>query len=269
MKMVQRLHYVIATLILATSAVVMTTAFTAAITKTSSTTTQRFANFHKSTQGRSTPRGGKERSKRQERVGHLVRTELSTIIHRGLIKGDAEYLDDELRRRISIVNADVSPDLRQARIVVSIRKGGENEAREGTNAAVDRRRAYSWLVANTKFIRHTLAQKMSHMKTVPNLSFVQADVSAAVDVMYLIDKVAAGYKRESIGAFGGDNDAMPQGVVAGIDFDDMDEAEWDEDFFLDDDDDEGDGAEEYEDYQDDEDYDDDDDDHDPMTIDEL
>jgi ribosome-binding factor A len=266
--MVQRLHYVIAALILSTS-VVMTTAFTVSITKKSSST-QRFANHHKSTQGRSTPRGGKERSKRQERVGHLVRTELSTIIHRGLIKGDPEYLDDELRRRISIINADVSPDLRQARIVVSIRKGGENEAREGTNAAVDRRRAYSWLVANTKYIRHTLAQKLSHMKTVPNLSFVQADVSAAVDVMYLIDKVAAGYKRESIGAFGGDNDAMPQGVVAGIDFDDMDEADWDDDFFLDDDDneDEGDGTEEYEDYEDDEDYNDDDDD-DPMTIDDL
>ena len=45
-----------------------------------------------SAKGRSSPRYGKERSKRQERVGHLVRTELSQIIHTGLIKGDPDVL---------------------------------------------------------------------------------------------------------------------------------------------------------------------------------
>jgi hypothetical protein len=40
----------------------------------------------------------KERSKRQERVGHLVRTELSQIIHTGLIKGDPDFLEAELRK---------------------------------------------------------------------------------------------------------------------------------------------------------------------------
>ena len=255
----QRLHVLIAAMALLMIGVVdVATAFTIGPTSTRILSTQLFANFHKPTQGRSTPRGGKERSKRQERVGHLVRTELSTIIHRGVIKGDVDYLDDELRRRISIINADVSPDLRQARIVVSIRKGGENEAREGTNAAVDRRRAYAWLVENTKYIRHSLAQNLSHMKTIPNLSFVQADVSAAVDVMYLIDKVAAGYKRESVGAFGGDDDAMPSGLVAGIDFDDMDDADWDDDFFLEDDEGEGEGDNSEEEEEDE-----------PRTIDEL
>ena len=259
--MMQRLQHVFAiTMILSLSLVTASIAFTIPTAKRCRT--QLFANFHKSTQGRSTPRGGKERSKRQERVGHLVRTELSTIIHRGVIKGDSEYLDDELRRRISIVNADVSPDLRQARIVVSIRKGGDNEIREGTNAAVDRRRAYSWLVANTKYIRHSLAQNLSHMKTIPNLSFVQADVSAAVDVMYLIDKITAGYKRESVGAFGGNDDTMPSGIVGGIDFDDMDDAEWDTDFFLNDDDDEDNTIDDGEGYDDD----DDDDDDEPMNI---
>ena len=258
--MMQRLYHTFAILVISMSLVTTSIAFTIPTAKRCHT--QLFANFHKPTQGRSTPRGGKERSKRQERVGHLVRTELSTIIHRGVIKGDSDYLDDELRRRISIVNADVSPDLRQARIVVSIRKGGDNEIREGTNAAIDRRRAYSWLVANTKYIRHSLAQNLSHMKTIPNLSFVQADVSAAVDVMYLIDKVTAGYKRESIGAFGGNDDTMPRGVVAGIDFDDVDDAEWDADFFLDDDQSDD---EEGEDYNDD----DDDNNDEPMSIDDL
>lgn len=171
--------------------------------------------------GRSSPSYGKDRSKRQERVGHLVRTELSNILARGVIKGDADYLDDELRQRISVVSTDVSPDLRQARISVSIRaakKGADS------NPVVDKRRAYSWLVRNTKMIRHTLAQRMSHMKSCPNLTFVQVDVAAATDVMYLIEKVASGYKRED------NDDGQPSGVVNGIDFDEeFDEEDWEED----------------------------------------
>jgi ribosome-binding factor A len=186
--------------------------------------TQLDMGYFKSQGGRSSPRSGKERSKRQERVGHLVRTELAQIIHSGNIKGEVvDHLESELRQRISVVNADVSPDMRQARITISVRKltgAGEDATSSG---AVDRRRAYSWLVQNVKPLKHTLAQRMKHMKTAPNLSFVQADVSAAVDVMYLIDKVSAGYKRESIGAFGGDDDSLPRGMLEGMDFDDFDE----------------------------------------------
>lgn len=198
--------------------------------------------------GRRGGRGGNgERSKRQERVGQLVQTELSKILHSGIIRGDSEYLEDELRQRISVVSADVSPDLKQARISVSIRDShgasrrtlmeelrnndeeGEyyDEEDESHNSVIDKRRAYAWLVRNTKPIRHTLAQRMSHMKACPFLSFVQVDVAAATDVMYLIDKVAAGYKRERVGGYG-END-MPTGIVSGIDFDeDYDEDEWDE-----------------------------------------
>lgn len=190
-------------------------------------------------QGRSSPRNSGERSKRQERVGHLVRSELSTILHKGVIKGDADYLEDELRQRISILNADISPDLRQARITVSIRRAAPSADR---NPAVDKRRAYSWLVQNTKPIRHTLAQNLSYMKSVPSLTFAQADISAAVDVMYLIDKIASGYKREAVGEFGGDDNSLPHGMVGGIDFDeDDDEEDWidEKDFFDDETNDDG------------------------------
>jgi ribosome-binding factor A len=168
-------------------------------------------------------------------VGELVRTELAQILHSGLIKGkDASYLEDEIRSRISIVSVDVSPDLRQARVSVSIR-GGKDSTREtvsdetpavsSSDATVDKRRAYSWLVDNTKAIRHTLAQRMSHLKTSPNLSFVQVDVSAAVDIMYLIDKVSkGGFERESIGTFGGNDDNLPLGIVE----DDEEDNEWEE-----------------------------------------
>jgi ribosome-binding factor A len=158
--------------------------------------------------GRSSPNYGKDRSKRQERVGHLVRTEVSSILHGGVIKGQADYLEDELRKRISVVSADVSPDLKQARISISVMAGKKGIE---SNPAVDKRRAYSWLVSNTKYIRHTLAQRMSHMKSCPNLSFAQVDVAAAVDVMYLIDKVASGFKRDL------------------EDFDEDDDEDWDDD----------------------------------------
>mmetsp|Transcript_27572 Transcript_27572/g.57705 ORF Transcript_27572/g.57705 Transcript_27572/m.57705 type:complete len:272 (+) Transcript_27572:52-867(+) len=233
-------------------------------TTTRSTTTTTTALFILSSRSQSRSAGnnsrGQDRSKRQERVGHLVRSELSRILHTGNIKGnDVEYLDDELRQRISVVSCDVSPDLRQARITVSIRDGSgasamaalededdddeeefdddeeyeEEERALPSSSVMDKRRAYSWLVRNTKPLRHTLAQRMSHMKSCPNLTFNQVDVAAAVDVMYLIDKVSAGAKRDSLDVF----DVGPRGVIEGIDFDENDEdGEWieeddEEDFF--------------------------------------
>ena len=236
------------------------------------------------------------RSKRQERVGQLVRTELSQILHSGNIKGEliGGPLEYELRQRISVVSANVSPDLRQARIAVSIRTppkakttthqeqsqeeeeeqqqqleppvststahsssslsslvtssdqvlstedtsfpvssdGDEESSGSGmtsstTSIVMDKRRAYSWLVKNTKPIRHTLAQKMKHMKNCPNLSFAQVDVAAAVDVMYLIDQISSGAKRESIDWLDGapNND---DNVLAQFD-DDDDDDDWIED----------------------------------------
>ena len=138
-----------------------------------------------------------DRTKRQERVGQVVRAELATILHRGSVKNDNDPIESELRRKINIVNADVSPDLRQARITVSIMAGGTGDRSSDT---VAKRRAYAWLVRNTKSIRYSLSQRMKHMKGgSPDLTFVQVDVGAAVDVMALIDKVSnENYKRDDI-----------------------------------------------------------------------
>jgi ribosome-binding factor A len=211
-------------------------------TSTTTTTTQLAVSQRSRSSSSSRPYANNsynnDRSKRQERVGHLVRTELSQILHRGNILGrNAEPLDDELRQRISIVSADVSPDLRQARISVSIRASRPRKVAKGAvasaalkdhdddddsstattasisatpttftsnNPAVDKRRAYSWLVRNNKALRHSLAQRLSHIKTCPQLSFVQVDIGAAVDVMQLIDQVTSNtannnkMKRETI-----------------------------------------------------------------------
>eukprot|EP01083_Nonionella_stella_P227596 807375_1 len=185
-------------------------------------------------------------------------------------------IDDDLRRRINVVSADVSPDLRQARITVSIIKptksrmteeedfeDDEEEEEEDDedfdeddedfdedvdqpkqvftinnsgDAVMDRRRAYSWLVKNTKQIRHALSQRLKHMKTIPDLTFVQADVGAAVDVMNLIEKVSAGeYKRESLGKFGDEGDELPANMYLESELegdgwiDDDDDDDWDDD----------------------------------------
>lgn len=147
--------------------------------------------------GRSSSRyaSSQERTKRQERVGHVVRSELATILNRGTsIKNENEPIEGELRRRINIVHADVSPDLRHARITVSIMAGKDSKLN-----TIAKRRAYAWLVRNTKSIRFSLAHKMKHMKGgSPELTFVQVDVGAAVDVMQLIEKVSEGYKREDV-----------------------------------------------------------------------
>ena len=134
-----------------------------------------------------------DRTKRQERVGHVVRTELASILHKGFIKNDNDPIEDELRRKINIVHCDVSPDLRQARVTVSVMSGKDRKM-----DAIAKRRAYAWLVRSTKAIRHSLAQRMKHMKASPDLTFVQVDVGAAVDVMQLIEKVSTGYKRDDV-----------------------------------------------------------------------
>jgi ribosome-binding factor A len=198
------------------------------------------------------------KSKRQERVGQLVQTEVSRILHTGIIKGDVEYLADALRCRISVVRADVSPDLRQARISVSVRPKGINAktspssvptvgqppeplqqglTAEPSDTEDDRRLAYSWLTRHSSAIRHTVAQRMSHIKSsCPALTFVAVDVTAAVDVMHLIDQVTAGSDKRGA-MIGWDPEEMARNMMGDVDDDDdedEDDDDWEEtdvDFF--------------------------------------
>jgi ribosome-binding factor A len=118
-------------------------------------------------------------SKRQARVSQLLTSELATIISQGhQVKMGAKPLADSLRAKISVVDVSVSPDLRNARIFISV-YGDKLEKRE----------AYAWCVRNSSGIRFALSQRLKDMKGVPELTFQQTDVSAAVDVMHLIDQV--------------------------------------------------------------------------------
>jgi ribosome-binding factor A len=173
---------------------------------------------------------GHVRSKRQERVGSLIRVELANILQRGQVKR-TDPIEATLLQKINVVNADVSPDLAQARITVSI-------LGKGAEANIQKRRAYSWLVSSQKMIRHALAQRLNYMKTVPMLTFALADVGAAVDVMALIDKVTKDkdFKRDlpDFNSIFQEDATTPSGVHFGLDFN---ERAADDDAWIDEEDD--------------------------------
>uniref|UniRef100_A0A7S2DN30 Ribosome-binding factor A n=2 Tax=Octactis speculum TaxID=3111310 RepID=A0A7S2DN30_9STRA len=145
-------------------------------------------------------------SKRQGRVSQVIRSEIVTILRRGSMKYMKKDIGDTLRQKISIVDVHMSPDLRTAKVYVSV-----------FGDIVDRRQAYSWLVMNSKAIKHSLAQSLSAMKTVPDLYFKETDLAAAVDVMTTIESIHAEASN------------LPRGVIQGLDFDFLDDDDDDDD----------------------------------------
>lgn len=89
--------------------------------------------------------------RRQERVGDLIRDEVSQIIQR--------EMDDPRLGMVSITQVEMSPDLRYARLFVSV-YGSETEQRDALVA----------LNNASGFIRRTLAPRL-RMRAIPELSF--------------------------------------------------------------------------------------------------
>eukprot|EP00966_Prymnesium_polylepis_P172137 3980304-Prymnesium_polylepis.1 len=153
--------------------------------------------------------------RRPSRVGQVVRAELATIFASGDIRG-AKRIPAGLNQMISIVDIDMSPDLRNARVKVSII--GDRK---------DKISAVRWLQGNSKSIRHEMAQRLKGMKRIPQLSFQHVDVGAAVDMMVKLEQLSAERRRAEAGRGDGDDDE-------GLDFDAADE----DAFAFDDEDDE-------------------------------
>ena len=86
-------------------------------------------------------------NRRSNRVAQVVRTELATVLHAGSVYGK-QRIPDGLQSMISIVDVDMSPDLRNARIKISVI--GDRK---------DKISAVRWLQKNSKGIRHQLAQR--------------------------------------------------------------------------------------------------------------
>ena len=168
--------------------------------------------------------------RRPARVGQVVQAELATLIRTGSVYG-TKKIPSGLQQLISVVDVDMSPDLRNARVKVSVI--GDRK---------DKVSAVRWLRGNSKTLRHELAKRNRGMKRIPMLSFDHVDVGAATDMMIKLDELS----RQDEEAARARGDAAPgEDVEGGFDFaaDDedawLDEEEDDEDLlFSDDDDDE-------------------------------
>lgn len=121
----------------------------------------------------------KDESRRQARFSQLVRSELSSVIRDGsrTVK-TSDKVSPQVLQSTSLVDVEISPDLRSATCVVTTR---------GDVAA--KREAFSWLVRNSKSVRYALARRLSHTKRVPELTFRKADVSKATQLMAFIDDI--------------------------------------------------------------------------------
>ena len=82
-------------------------------------------------------------NKRQLRVGRLLQSTVADVIRRGYPIKTTDLLDDRIRAKISVVDVNCSPDLKSARVEVSI--FGET---------VEKREAFIWLVNNAKVGRY-------------------------------------------------------------------------------------------------------------------
>ena len=147
-------------------------------------------------------RGGREQggSRRQARVAQLVRVELSKLIQNPSQIKTKDRVSTEAMLATSILDVNVSPDLRSATATVTTR--GDTTIK---------REAFSWLVRNEKSVRYALAAKLKHTKRVPEVRFRKADVSAATDLMAFIDSVAQ------------DDETVSLAPVDGLDLEDLDD----------------------------------------------
>ena len=107
----------------------------------------------------------------------MVQSELSNVIRYSSVRGP-RAVEERLRRMISIVDVDVSPDLGQARVKVSV-----------LGPQIDKISALRWLRKSNGPLRHELAQRLKHMKRVPRLTFMHVDPVKAVEVMMTLEKL--------------------------------------------------------------------------------
>ncbi len=91
-------------------------------------------------------------TRRTRRVGDVLRSEISTIIRR--------RLQDPRVRLTSVTTVEMSPDLKYARVLVSV-VGDQAASRDSLEA----------LRHASGFIRSQLAKELSRLKTVPELRF--------------------------------------------------------------------------------------------------
>lgn len=111
-------------------------------------------------------------SRRVERLNHIMREEISDLLQRGIN-------DPRLTRFISITRVDVSQDVKQARVFVSV-LGDDAEKND----------AIKGFIAASGFIRRELGRRIP-IRSIPELSFALDDsIASGERVLGLMKQVA-------------------------------------------------------------------------------
>jgi ribosome-binding factor A len=117
-------------------------------------------------------------TRRIERVNELIREEISELIRR-------EVKDPRLDSFISVTEVVTSPDLRHARVFVSVM---------GTDE--EKKQVEKGLVAATKFLRRELGERLT-LRYTPELTFQLDDsIERGSRLLQLINEVAPGESPE-------------------------------------------------------------------------
>jgi len=115
-------------------------------------------------------------TQRQERVGQLLREEISRIIERQL-------KDPRIGGMITVTEVEVTPDLRHARVFISV-LGSDDEARA----------SFETLERAAGFIRSELAKQHLRLRYLPELEFRRDEsLARGARIFELLEQV----KRES------------------------------------------------------------------------
>ena len=120
-------------------------------------------------------------SRRQSRVNDLLREEISSLIHR-------EVQDPRLAEVVTITEVSVSPDLRSARVYVSILGTEEEKGQtlEGLRAA-------------SAFIRNSLKKRIS-LRHVPHFIYqLDQSIEEGAHLLTLMKEAAEGTTNQAPG----------------------------------------------------------------------
>ncbi|MBI3977927.1 MAG: 30S ribosome-binding factor RbfA [Chloroflexi bacterium] len=111
-------------------------------------------------------------ARRHERVGELLRAELADLLRK-------EIRDPRLQRLVSVTGVDVTPDLKLARVYVSV-LGDE----------ADKREALRGLARAAGYLRTELAQRVDLRRT-PELQFkLDESIERGMRILELLKEVA-------------------------------------------------------------------------------
>ena len=109
--------------------------------------------------------------RRVDRIEEQLRIEISEILERELQDPRAHF--------VTVTGVKVSPDLRHARVFISVLGGAE-----------ERKKALQGLRSAANFVRRSLGKRLHHLKRIPELVFdYDESIDKALRIEELLDQI--------------------------------------------------------------------------------